>query len=274
MNDIIRNLTVQNFENLKASFDYSKKIFWDEEKNKLIHPGEFGSYREKIIHDWLRLYVPKKYGIASGFVINSRNKISTQCDLIIYDIHHTPQIQTDENQKFFPIETVLAIGEIKSDINSFTDLKKYAEKLSEIKKMRSEVKNPKPYYKHIPGNFDLDKNPQDNIFTFLICNKFNFDPTGKNYNIDTDKKHRTNLILSLTDGLINYTSTKGAPNLWFPFLDESELIPTFIKNNNKNSPDHVILFLTSLIMAIKFTTLLEIDMTLYLTDEVYDDLIL
>jgi len=274
MNDIIRNLTIQNFENLKASFNYSKKIFWDQEKNKLIHPAEFGSYREKIIHDWLRLYVPKKYGIASGFVINSENKISTQCDLIIYDIYNTPQIQTDENQKFFPIETVLAIGEIKSDIQSFADLKGYVKKLSEVKKMRSEIKNPKPYYKHIPGDFDLDKNPQDNVFTFLISNKFNFDPVGKDFNTFIDKKHRPNLILSLNDGLINYQSTGGSPNLWFPFFNESELMPTFIKNNNKNLPNHVMLFLTSLMMGLKFTTLLEIDMTFYLTDDINNDLIL
>lgn len=274
MNDIIRNLTIQNFENLKASFDYSKKIFWDEEKNKLIHPGEFGSYREKIIHDWLRLYVPKKYGIASGFVINSANKISTQCDIIIYDVSHTPQIQTKENQNFFPIETVLAVGEIKSDINNFAELKNYVEKLSQFKKMRNEVIKPRPYYKHIPGDFDLNKNPTDNIFTFLICNKFNFNPLNKNFNINIDKRHRHNLILSLTDGLINYTSPEKTANLWFPFINESELIPTFTKYNGTDFPNHIISFLTSFIMGLKFTTLLEIDMTYYLSDDITEDVIL
>jgi hypothetical protein len=272
MNEIIRNLTAQNFENLKASFDYSKKVFWDEGKNKLVHPGEFGSYREKIIHDWLRLYLPKKYGIASGFVINSENKISNQCDIIIYDLYNTPQIQTEENQKFFPIETILAIGEVKSDINSFAELKKFVEKLSKVKKMRSELKNPKPYYKHISGNFDLERNPYDNVFTFLICNKFNFDPIGKNCNIDIYKTHRHNLILSISDGLMNYTSTGNSPNLSFPFINESELIPTFIKNNNENLPNHIMLFLTSLMTALKFTTLLELDMTYYLTNDIYENL--
>jgi len=272
MNDIVKNLTIQNFENLKASFDYSKKIFWDEEKNRLVHPGEFGSYRENIIHNWLRLYVPKKYGIASGFLINSENKISTQCDIIIYDIYNTPQIQTEENQKFFPIETVIAVGEVKSDINSFAELKKYVEKLSEIKKMRYEIKKPKPYSKHIKGEFNLEKNPYDNIFTFLICNKFNFNPIGKNYNTNIYRSHRINLTLSLNDGLINYTSTKNSPNLAFPFFNETELLPTFIKTNNESLPNHIMLFITALTTAMKFTTLLEIDMTYYLTDNTYEKL--
>lgn len=234
MNDVIRNLTIQNFENLKSAFDYSKKIFWNEEKNRLVHPGEFGVYRELLIHNWLRLYIPKKYGISSGFIINSENKISTQCDIIIYDIYHTPQIQTEENQNFFPIETVLAVGEVKSDINTFSDLKKFVEKLSEVKKMRSEVKKPKPYFKPFPGNFDLEKNPYDNVFTFLVCNKFHFDPIGQKFNVNIDKIHRPNLILSLNDGLINYESQIGFPNLSFPFIHKNELMPTFIKNDGKN----------------------------------------
>lgn len=49
--------------------------------------------------------------------MNSENKISTQCDIIIYDINHKT-----ENQKFFPIETVIAVGEIKSDLHSFIEL--------------------------------------------------------------------------------------------------------------------------------------------------------
>nr|WP_315240995.1 DUF6602 domain-containing protein [uncultured Flavobacterium sp.] len=271
MNDIIRNLTIQNFENLKSSFDTSKKIFWDEEKKKLVHPGEFGSYRETLIHNWLRLYIPKKYGISSGFVINSENKISTQCDIIIYDIFHTPQIQTVENQKFFPIETVLAVGEVKSDINSFADLKRYVEKLSEVKKMRSEIKKPRPYFKPIPGTFDITKNPYDNVFTFLICNKFHFDPVGKNCNENIDMIYRNNLILSLNDGLINYTSQKGDANLSIPFFPEIEHVPTFIKNNNENLPIHISLFLSSLLMAMNFTSLLSFDMTYYLTDDVYEE---
>lgn len=271
MNDIIRNLTIQNFENLKSSYDSSKKIFWDEEKKKLIHPGEFGSYRELLIHNWLRLYIPKKYGIASGFVINADNKISTQCDIIIYDINHTPQIQ-NENQKFFPIETIVAIGEVKSDLHSFIELKKCVEKLSEFKKMRNGIKKPRPYFKPFPGNFDLSKNPYDNVFTFLICNKFHFDPIGKNFNIDINKIYRNNLILSLNDGLINYQTESGSTNLSFPFANGNELIPTFIKNNNENLPNHVLLFLTSLSMAMNFTTLLSFDMTYYLSNDISENL--
>ncbi len=270
MNPIIKNLTIQNFKNIINSFKESKNIFWDDEKNRLIHSGEYGIYREELVKKWLKLFIPEKFGISSGFLINSKGEISTQCDLIIYDKDKTPMIETIENQKFFPVETVILVGEIKSDINSISQLNSYLLKLSEIKKIRDGVISNHSYnskfeeYKYMP-----DKNPFDNIYSVLICHKFNFDFDISKIDFGTTKKqHRHNLILSLTDGIVNYKTAKGTENMSVPFLGDIILDNHYLKTDNEELPSHIISFLNSISQATALTTLFEIDMIYYLTDSI------
>lgn len=272
MNPIIKNLTIQNLKNFMNSFKESKSIFWDEEKNRLIHSGEYGIYREELVKKWLRIFVPERFGISSGFLINSLGEISTQCDLIIYDKDKTPKIETIENQRFFPVETVLLIGEIKSDVNSINELNNYLIKLSENKKIREGLK---PNYafdsKFKEHGYNPEINPYDSVFSVLICNKFNFnlDVDKINYGeIETRFKH--NLILSLHDGIINYKTKKGTKNLSVPFGGNEILETNYLKTDNAELPCHIISFLNSLNQATALTSLFEIDMTYYLTDSIYN----
>lgn len=217
------------------------------------------------------MYLPKKYDISSGFVINSENQISTQCDLIIYDKDNTPQIESFEKQKFFPVETIVAIGEVKSDINSALELNEYLEKLSKVKKMREGVKKPRTYFRPFSGPYNPSINPYDSIFTFIICNKFNFNTSENFIRYESDRKYKHNLVLSLEDGLINYKSKNGDPNLSVPFIKEEDNMETILRNDGKELPSHILLFLASFNMATTFTSLLDIDMTYYLTDEIYEE---
>ena len=80
----------------------------------LIHPGEFGRYRENICKEFFKNIVPSKYHFADGFIINAHGDISTQCDIILFDPQNTPLIMNDENQRFFSVETVVMVSEVKS----------------------------------------------------------------------------------------------------------------------------------------------------------------
>jgi len=84
-------------------------IFKDE-KNKLIHPGEYGKYREESCKEVLRLILEKEVSVADGFVITSDNQVSTQCDIIVYNSKVSPFI-ADGIAKMFPAEEVRMIGE-------------------------------------------------------------------------------------------------------------------------------------------------------------------
>lgn len=275
MNPIIKNITVQNLKNFMNSFKESKNIFWDEEKNRLMHSGEYGIYREELIKKWLRIFIPDMFGISSGFIINSKGQISTQCDLIIYDREKTPKIETIENQRFFPVETVILIGEIKSDINSVNELNNYLLKLSEIKKIRDGILSHFAYNVKFPDyKFMPEINPFDNVFSILICNKFNFNVDLSQIDYGTIKnRYKHNLILSLNDGIINYKTLKGTNNISAPFMAGEMLEDHYLKTDNKELPCHIISFINSINIAISLTSLFEIDMIHYLTDSLYEKII-
>lgn len=269
MNEIIKNLTIANFENLKASYETSKRLFWNAENNRLFHPGEYGGYRERLVHRMLRPFVPGKFDIRSGFVINSANEISTQCDVVIFDRDRTPIIDGFNEQSFYPVETVAVVGEVKSDINSAAELNGYLEKLAEVKKLRDDIRFPKPYFRAFNGEFNLVSFPYDNVFTFLICNKMNFNLDRNPIAYECEPRYKHNLILSLHDGLFTYDSN-DLPNMAVPFLGEEVFQQRIVRPTENALPEYLAMFVSSITAGLDFTTLLGIDMAYYLTDNVIE----
>ena len=85
----------------------------------ITHPGERGLAREEILRQYLREIVPRGFEVTTGFVIDSTGCQSLQQDLIIVrrDFHPTFQIG---GARFFPVEAVSAVVEVKSTLNSST----------------------------------------------------------------------------------------------------------------------------------------------------------
>jgi hypothetical protein len=272
MNQLFRNITIQNYQEFINSFEISKKIFWDDNKNRLFHSGEYGEYREDLLKKFLQLYIPERFGITSGFIITPTGEISTQCDVIIYDKYKTPKIQNMERQRFFPIEAVLAVGEVKSTINSISELNGYLQKLSTVKTFRNLVSDPVPYNRgarHLKKSFPFDPELvfSDNIFTFLICHKLDFEIDINKIDYDgIDIKLWHNMVLSLKDGLLCYQGEK-TKNLFFSFLKDKHLDHWFLKNDAEELPSPIKIFLTSISYLINHTALLDINMEYYLSDK-------
>ena len=140
-NWIYQKLLEEQIQKLINAFDISEGIFKKSispSEKKLFHPGEFGTYRETIVIEFLRFITPRSLAITNGFVITPNNKVSSQCDIIIYDINSIPLVQDSNKDKFIPIESVVAIGEIKSTL-TLIELKNALSKLSKVKKYRSEL---------------------------------------------------------------------------------------------------------------------------------------
>ena len=70
-------------------------------------------YRERIVSDLLKPFLPSRLAVGTGFIITHQNKQSTQCDLIIYDKENTPVIENGD-QRFFPVECVIGVVEVKN----------------------------------------------------------------------------------------------------------------------------------------------------------------
>ena len=141
---IFQALALDRIENLKRSYETSSSVFWDEKK-RLIHPGEYGEFREKAVIELLELFIPQNFKISEGFIMSCNGYVSTQCDIVIYDPNSCPKLVDSSHQNFFPVECVVAIGEIKSDVRSPSELTEILNKLSKIKKLKEQVCNPSPY---------------------------------------------------------------------------------------------------------------------------------
>lgn len=211
-NRIFDSLVKEKIENFYNAYTkVSRQVFFYDEK--LIHPGEYGRYREKICSDLLKLFIPNRISIGDGFIITNQDNVSSQCDLVLFDNLLTPQIQTNEMQTFYTIESVVGVIEVKSALK-LCDLREALIKLAKIKDLRNKINS--PVIKLRLGSFDnkifdAKINPQDSIFTALICEKFDFnkakmeDIINEIYPDDIPSYNKHNLIMSLEDGLILYS---------------------------------------------------------------------
>lgn len=98
----------------------------------------------------LREFLPARYGVAKGQVMDSQGGMSDQIDLLIYDAQYTPLLaKTANGDLFVPAEAVYAVFEVKQDMN-----KKFLEyagnKIASVRNLsRTTVEIP-----HAGGTFD------------------------------------------------------------------------------------------------------------------------
>lgn len=93
---------------LKSEVDLINQIFY--------HQGIKGEGNENVLRDLLIKFIPKKYGVSSGIVIDSKGNQSKQCDIIIYDNWNYPEILSLTSVKLFPVEFVYAVIEVKTTL--------------------------------------------------------------------------------------------------------------------------------------------------------------
>lgn len=212
-NKIFQTILNRKIESFASTFvEDSKSIFFN--GSHLIHPGEYGRYRENSMKDLLQILT--KYKVSDGFIITSNDNVSSQCDIVIYDNLDFPILENNFTQ-FFSIESVIAIGEVKSALNK-TDFKNALRKLSGNKKLSDDLKTEAK----IPG-----KGREHNFpVSFLVCKNLSFDCSNidfENIYKDIPREYWHNFILIIDKGIYLYN---------FKFKNLIEPWKTsFIKNN-------------------------------------------
>lgn len=259
-NKIFRSILNEKIAAFRFAFEQtSKDIFWDEGKKQLTHPGEFGMYREAVCKELLRLFIPGRLEIGNGFLINDIGEVSTQCDIVVYDKNSTPLIENNERQRFYPIETVSAIGEIKSNLDK-EGLKLAINKLAKNKLMRENMTSPVAIRRENPGPFEPRNYMYDHIFSFIICNKLTFDfrslPKEINsmYDVGTEPRLKHNLILSVSDGLLTYFDSTNNKAIMYPYL-KSQVLKNRLIIPNDNSNAHFNYFCSCLFLGTSSSSL-------------------
>ena len=186
--------------------------------NRVSHPGESGVAREKLLIEFLKPLLPDRFGIGSGFVIDRDGKISKQIDIIIYDQLISTSFPILGELKYFPCETVVAIGEVKSTMKGRRELKDALSKIKSVQQLNrfSDYTNTEIA---LPGAQGFSKVPFENgipptnfrILSFIftsegLSSETMVDELSK-YFKEEPSQYWPNLIVNFNQYLISYVKS-------------------------------------------------------------------
>lgn len=81
------------------------------------HAGTHGAVNEDHWIDVFRAYLPNRYEVATGFVIDSLGNRSDQIDIVIFDRHFTPTLLDQQKHRYIPAEAVYGVFESKPHVD-------------------------------------------------------------------------------------------------------------------------------------------------------------
>lgn len=181
-----------DLKKLFVALDEEMKLNLRSKIDEVRHPVAKGCESELNWIGLLRDYLPERYTVDSGFVIDSNGRISEQIDLIVYDRNFTPFIFKGRRTIFIPAEGVYAVFEIKSTLTGMNC--KYAQK--KIESVRN-LKRTSVSFSHIKGT---DKKEIFPITSGILTNSSKYrNPTSKTF---ADFKS-IDFIVSLDFGIVN-----------------------------------------------------------------------
>lgn len=99
---------------------------------KLINRTDEGASIENIVKAFLNDNLPQKYGVEKGYVMNSKGEISNEQDIVIFDRLNGIILKDTGGVKFFPVESVYATIEVKSNLSK-TKLREAIDNVKSVK---------------------------------------------------------------------------------------------------------------------------------------------
>ena len=151
-------------------------------------PGQIGSAREVPVRKKLMQLLPRGVGVGSGCVIDSYGNSSRQMDVVLYEREICPvfAINKDPASTYYPCEGVIAVGEVKTAINS-SELEDIFKKIRSVKELRRFARlspggrpgiedyvafrkygSPLSAVTPKPGDYNQDIHPSDQIYGFAL----------------------------------------------------------------------------------------------------------
>ncbi|MCH8157161.1 MAG: hypothetical protein IID18_05315, partial [Nitrospinae bacterium] len=123
---------------LQNSFVYAQQVLAASlaaSSETITHSGVLGAVNEDHWIKVIRSYLPMRYAIDTGIVIDSCGKTSEQIDIVIFDNYFTPSLLTQNNHRYIPVEAVYAIIECKPCIDKF-NLEYASDKVASVRKLK------------------------------------------------------------------------------------------------------------------------------------------
>ena len=195
------------------------------------HPGLIGAARETPARLQLERVLPGNVGIGSGIVVDSFGGLSKQQDIVVFEKHLCPVFSINDTPEatYYPIEGVLAVGEVKSSLDR-AKLEDAFSKIHSVKSLNRVVEAEEqalglrptvPFRKYgsqslFSGTeveqYSIDRS-LDQVLGFVLAGNSSLKPeTLLNHAVDLAKSRRPhdapNTIVSLTDGHISWMKSE------------------------------------------------------------------
>jgi hypothetical protein len=103
-----RSIFEQASKRLRANF---------QELSVIPHAGSKGAEGEAIVRQFLNDHMPQRFRAGSGFIIDRRDAVSKQTDVVVYDALNCPVYRASETAAIFPANNVAAVVEVKSRLD-------------------------------------------------------------------------------------------------------------------------------------------------------------
>jgi len=201
------------------------------------HWGMDGVYKEAILKNIIKRFLPKNYSIGTGFVINADRAITKQIDLIIYD-DSSPILFKEGDFIIVMAHTVKGIIQVKTKINNWAELKNIIKESNENAHLiKSAVTQEQPIFNGIFAyevGFEIDASSKEQLNCF-------FENETNNYarivnNIALGNKYFLHLSTHLKGSLDAY----NLENLSFSYFISNLL--TFTDSNPVIFEHHTLYF--------------------------------
>lgn len=161
-------------------------------------PGIVGDATEGGWRDVLRDFLPGRYGVVCGKVVDSQGHQSEQIDVIVHDTFYSPLMFAIGADRFVPVESVYAVFEIKQSLNK-EHLDAAATKAESVRRLhRTSAAIPNQFGKDIRK--DLSRFP---ILGGLLCSE-------SDWAVPFDEKLREHLLEQAPDRTIDVGCALGA----------------------------------------------------------------
>lgn len=203
------------------SFDYVNDLSQElvskfEKAGTGTTPATVGMAREKAVRDKLKQLLPGSIDIGTGFVIDSFGNTSKQTDIVILERDICPVFSINDTPEttYYPCESVLAVGEIKSVLDS-DDITDAFAKIESVKSCKRYVEDSIHWRKYFntfttvgaeSERYSQQDHPNDQIYGFVLCQSLGLTiPTFLNKCLNEIKGREKyllpDIIVSLKDGV-------------------------------------------------------------------------
>lgn len=108
----LKELMLAKQDEMEAALSANRRV--------MPHEGEKGAAAELRWREMLESYLPKRYTVSSGFVVDHNGDTSDQIDVIVHDKQYSPFLFHAGTSCFVPAESVYAIFDAKQAISKKT----------------------------------------------------------------------------------------------------------------------------------------------------------